>query len=229
MACPCSSAGCRPFSRATSSWPCGAAGRLLRSLPSTSLNLEEKVARPGRGTVNNTSLYAIKDRLAALIRALSLLRGPLTAASSGLRRLFGWETTYEAAGFCTQLQVIYTVDGATGTINVQVDTTDLLREGVTEVAMMNEQGGHHFDEYRDSLGDLLRGHEIGCWDEVDAEEASFVSTAHGLAFTLGQVPGARLFRGRELIGSRLAWSGFGYSFSPALGTFSYDLSIGRTP
>ena len=31
-----------------------------------------------------------------------------------------------------------------------------------------------------------------------------------MSFSLGQAPGARLYRGRELVGSRLAWAGFGY-------------------
>ena len=44
-----------------------------------------------------------------------------------------------------------------------------------------------------------------------------------------QVEGARLYRGRELIGSRVAWAGFGYSFPAALGTITYELRIERLP
>jgi hypothetical protein len=95
------------------------------------------------------------------------------------------------------------------------------------VAVMNEQGARPFDCYRESNGISLRGMEIGTWDEVTAEEASFISTAHGLGFSLRQVPGARLYRGRELIGDRLAWSGFGYSIPPTVTRFTYDLRIGR--
>ena len=74
----------------------------------------------------------------------------------------------------------------------------------------------HFDRYRDTSGISLQGDEIGCWDEVNAEEAWFESSTRQIAFRLGQVKGARLFRGRELIGSRLAWAGFGYSFPPSI-------------
>ena len=70
-----------------------------------------------------------------------------------------------------------------------------LGTAITEVVVMNEQGAHHFDLYRDSSGTLLRGKEIGCWDEVTAERASFISETHRLAFTLQQVKGARLFGG----------------------------------
>ena len=114
------------------------------------------------------------------------------------------------------VDISYTIDGPSGMLNITVDTTDLPQDGVTEVVVMNEQGARHFDQYCDASGNLLRGKEIGCWDEVTAEWASFVSVSHGLAFTLRQLNGAKLFRGRELIGSRLAWSGFGYSFPSTL-------------
>ena len=78
-------------------------------------------------------------------------------------------------------------------------------------------------------GASLQGAEIGTWDEVDAAAASFVCAAHRVAFSVGQVPGARLSRGRELIGSRLAWSGFGYSVPPTARRLSYGVRIERTP
>ncbi len=193
------------------------------------LNLEEKIATPGRGSVKCKPLYAVKNSLAALIRRFPRLRGLLTATSNGLRRMLGWETTFEDAGFCTTVKMIYTVDSQTGTVEVEVDTSDLPTDNITEVVVMNEQGAHHFDRYLDSGGTFLRGKEIGCWDEVTAEEAAFISSAHRVAFTLERVKGARLFRGRELIGSRLAWSGFGYSFPPAVERFGYAVRIERVP
>ena len=75
----------------------------------------------------------------------------------------------------------------------------------------------------------LRGDAIGAWDAVTAASARFVSTAHGVAFFLAQVKGAKLRRGRELIGARLAWSGFGYSLPPTPGAFIYEVRIERLP
>jgi len=192
------------------------------------MSLEERIAKPGLGSVKNKSLYTIKNSFAALIRRFSLLRGLLTATSSGLRWMLGWETLYEDAGFCTKIKMIYSVHGEAGRVDVEADTTGLRRDSITEVVVMNEQGGRHFDQYLDSNGTFLCGKEIGCWDEVTAKEASFISNTHRLAFTVEQVKGARLFRGRELVGSRLAWSGFGYSFSPTTERFSYDVKI-RVP
>ena len=88
----------------------------------------------------------------------------------------------------------------------------------------NTQGGYR---YTDAAGADLRGDQIGTWDEVTAATAAFVSTAHQVAFSLGQAEGAKLSRGRELIGTRLAWSGFGYSLPPAAGDLAYSVRIER--
>jgi hypothetical protein len=190
-----------------------------------SMNLVEKIGRPGYGSVKITPVYTIKNSLAAIIRRIPRVRGLLTRASNLLRQTFGWETRFEEAVFYKHVEIIYTIDSRSGIMNIQVDTTGLPVDDITEVVVMNEQGARAFDLYRDAGGTLLRENEIGCWDEVTAEWASFVSESHGLAFTLRQLEGARLFRGRELIGSRLAWSGFGYSFPPGFERISYDLRI----
>ena len=192
------------------------------------MSLVERLARPGGGSLKSRSLYAAKDSLAALHRRSPPLRGPLTATSIALRHTFGWVTTFEEAGFHATLKVTYTIHGEGGRIHVTVDMSGLPREDITEVAMMNEQGARSFDRYRDTDGATLQGKEIGTWDEVTAAAASFVSTAHEVAFSLGQVDGARLNRGRELIGSRVAWSGFGYSLPPTLAGFDYDVRIEKT-
>ena len=148
------------------------------------LNLEEKIGRPGFGTVKSQPVYTIKNFLAALIRRIPGLRGALTGASNALRRLFSWETTFEESGFQTYVDILYTIDSRLGIINIEVDLTDLAADELTEFIVMNEQGARHFDMYQDASGILLRGNEIGCWDEVTAEWASFLSSAHKLAFTI---------------------------------------------
>jgi hypothetical protein len=193
------------------------------------LNLVERLARPGGGGPKSRSLYAAKDSLAALHRRSPRLRGPLTAVSAALRRTFGWQTTYERAESTTTLKMTYAIDGAKGAVAVVVDTAGLAGDGVTELVIMNEQGARHFDRYEDSDGNVLRGGQIGTWNEVCADKASFVSSTHGVAFSLGQVKGARLHRGRELVGARLAWSGFGYSLPPTLPSFGYAITIEKTP
>jgi hypothetical protein len=189
------------------------------------MNLEEKIVGPGFESVKNNFLYTTKNFLAVLIRHIHPMRGPLTAASNALRWMFGWRTAYEEAEFSTNVKVIYAFDCTAGTISVEIDGATLNKEAITEVVVMNEQGAITFDQFCDSNGINLHGDEIGCWDKVTSEWASFVSTTHRLAFTLRQVQGATIFRGRELVGSRLAWSGFGISFPPTAAKFSYQLKI----
>jgi hypothetical protein len=192
------------------------------------LNLEEKFSGPEKRTVGGGLFYAVKNFLAAIIRRLPALREALTATSGALRKTFGWETTYVQSPFSTIVKMHYSIDGQSGRIAVDVDPGDAADKGVTEIVVMNEQGASVFERYRDSSGLVLRGKEIGCWDEVRANEAGFESDEHRVAFTLSQAKGARLFRGREQIGSRLAWSGFGYSLRPAA-RFSYTMNIRRLP
>lgn len=189
------------------------------------LNLEERITRLGKSSVGNKQLYILKNYLAMLIRTYPSLRNTLMAISDGLRTGFKLETTYQDAGLHAQVKMIYIVDSEANLVTIDVDTTELVDKGITEIIVMNEQGARAFDKYHDSDGITLRGGEIGCWDEVTAEEASFISDGHHLAFTLGQVGDTMLYRGRELVGSRLAWSGFGYSFSPEIQRFSCALRI----
>jgi hypothetical protein len=204
------------------------------------MNLVERLARQDGRRVRSRPLMAAKDSLAALHRRVPALRGPLTATSRALRRAFGWETTYDDAGFEVAVTVTYVVDSVTGAVRVAVDLSGLqgaevsparadgLPGGFTSLVVMNELGAHHFDRYADSDGADLRGPEIGTWDEVGAAQADFVCAARRVAFSLGQAERAALHRGRELIDARLAWAGFGYSLSPPVGRFAYDMTIGRT-
>ncbi|HEY5275891.1 MAG TPA: hypothetical protein VIK38_05055 [Coriobacteriia bacterium] len=192
------------------------------------MSLVERIARPSGGSLKPRVLYAAKNSLAALHRRFPLLRRPLTATSIALRRTFAWVTTFEEAAFRAAVKVTYVIDSDEGRIDIAVDLTGLPAVGITEAVVMNEQGARHFDRYRDSDGTDLRGEAIGTWDEVTAAEAGFVSTADRVTFSLGQAQGARLSRGRELIGSRVAWSGFGYSLPPTLKEFGYTVRIERT-
>jgi hypothetical protein len=202
-------------------------GRLWEVTAMYDLCLVERLVGSGGSSVRPRLLYAAKDSLAALHRRSPRLRRLLTATSSTLRRTLGWETTYEEAGIHAPIEVRYTIDGDAGRVDVSLVLAGL-PDGVTEVIVMNEQGGRSFDLAVDSNGAAQHGPEIGTWDAVTAARAAFVSTTRHAMFSLGQAEGARLRRGRELVGARLAWAGFGYSLPPTLTRFAYDVRIERT-
>ena len=213
---------------------CARSGATWRVTAAFEMNLVERLARPGAGSVRSRSLYAAKNSLAALHRRSPALRGALTATSNAVRRSFHLVTTYERVTPAATLPLTYTVGEGEAGVAVALDLSgldlsDLRRNLVTELVVMNEQGARCFDRYVDAAGLSLRGGAIGAWDEVGAARASFVSAAHHVAFSLGRVEGARLHRGRELIGARVAWSGFGYSLPPTLSTFRYELQVERVP
>jgi hypothetical protein len=179
---------------------------------------------PGGGP-RSRSFYAVRDALAALHRRVPPLRGLLTATSNAVRRGFGLVTTFEETTTVATLGVTYEVRGDGGLVHITVDLTGLPADGLSEVVVMNELGARCFDQYRDSDGTRLRSAEIGTWTRVTAGKASLLCGAAGVEFSLGQEPGARLYRGWELVGSRLAWAGFGYAVQRAGESFGYDVSI----
>jgi hypothetical protein len=198
---------------------------ILKVQADYSINLAERIRRQGDEYYRNETFYAIKNFLAALVRHISFLRRPLTSISSGLRNLFSWETSYEDAGYSIDIKVIYTIDERSGKMIVETFAPSPFQEEVTEIVVMNELGANYFDTYTDSSGKSLKGKKIGCWDEVAADEASFKSDDLKIGFTLARIKGTKLFRGRELEGSRLAWAGFGYSFPPSLHDLSYEIKL----
>lgn len=192
------------------------------------LDLVERLAGAGGASLNSRPLYAAKNALAALHRRAPVLRGALTATSNELRRRFRWETVYEEADPAGVVIVDFLVRPDEGRITVSADLRGIRRDGLTEIVLMNELGAQWFDRYRDTEGARLDGDAIDAWSEVAAAEACFAGSAHDVTFTLRRAEGARLFRGRELIGSRLAWSGFGWSLPAGAERFSYDVLVGRT-
>jgi hypothetical protein len=193
------------------------------------MNLVERIGGPDRSTQQNTFIYALKNHLARMYRRFPSLQGPLTGISSALRGIFRWQVVYEEGDYSSMITMKYRAGGEPGRILIEAEMTDLNWEGVTEVAVMNEQGGRNFARYRDSSGLILTGNTIDGWNEVRAETASFICDRHRVAFTLHRMPGAKLFRGRELVGARLAWSGFGYLLPPQTWTFEFSLKVEKEP
>jgi hypothetical protein len=186
------------------------------------LNLAERMAVKGR-KINSRTFYRIKELLSSLHREYPCFRKILMHASSTARRAFGIVTRFEKVPSCGIVHVLYTI--RSGNIHISVDTSRVKKNNCTGIMLMNEQGANYFDKYCDSSGLSLKGKAIGTWDEAFVDWASFVDASHKLEFTLQKVAGARIFRGRELVPGRLAWSGLAYSIPPDTPNFSYIIRM----
>ncbi len=187
------------------------------------LNLREMIFVGGR-RIESRTFYTIKETLSRLHREYPFLRELLTQGSTAVRRVLAIETRFQEVDSTGLISVEYDIR-TDGMIHIRADLSRV-KDGCTEVTIMNEQGANYFDTYRDSKGRILEGNEIGSWQVTSSGEASFVDSHDGLVFTLSRVSGSRMFYGRELVANRLAWSGLAYSISPHRKDFSYDIRIG---
>ncbi|MFZ3166153.1 MAG: hypothetical protein WA130_00970 [Candidatus Methanoperedens sp.] len=191
------------------------------------MNLVERMVVKSSTRIDSEAFYRIKECFSWLHRKYPQLRGILVRSSNSLRRTCDIETRFEKIACAGIVSVVNTVNTKKGTIHVGVDISNVKKEGCTEVNIMNEQGANHFDRYCDSNGLFLKGNAIGTWDEIFADEASFIDSGDNIVFTLKQVKGARMFRGRELVVGRLAWSGLAYGLPQNINNFAYEIRIGR--
>jgi hypothetical protein len=205
----------------------GSDGHTWRVTATYTMDLVERLADERGRSVRSRSVYAARDVLAATHRRIPALRAPLTALSNAGRHRLGWQTTFEKVPPVATIPVDYRVTEGVSMVTVAADLRGVPAGAATEIALMNELGADEFDRYEDAGGSSLAGDAIGSWDTVGAATASFVSSRRALAFTLAQVPGARLMRGREAIAGRLAWAGFGYLLRPGRPAFAYDVRIER--
>lgn len=190
------------------------------------MNLEERMEVRGR-RIKSKNFYRVKESISGLHRERPWLRKALTIASIVLRHSLGIRTIFEKTRSFGTVHVMYTIDAGKGTVHVSMDTGGVYRDRCTGMIIMNEQGATYFDRYSDSDGTSLAGEAIGTWDEISADEASFIDPIDNVKFTLRQVKGARMLRGRELVKSRLAWSGLSYIIPQYASDFAYNIRIGR--
>jgi hypothetical protein len=193
------------------------------------LNLQEKVGKKGSESVRYEFITKIQNYLAAIYRRFPSTRKILTFLSNSIRQTFQWETQYSRSKNDFEIKISYNIQPITGSIKVDVDSSNLPREIISEIILMNEQGANTFNRYTDLNGVSLEGKDISQWQQVSAESAAFLSEEHKVAFALNQIDGAKLYSGRELSESRLAWSGFGYSIPSTLNHFCYEIKIERLP
>ncbi len=191
------------------------------------LNLVERMAIRGNKKIDR-AFYKIKEWFHGQHRDHPGARGILMPAFKTVSCICDIETRFDEVVSAGSVCVTYTINPADSTISVSVDTSRVVKNGCSEVIILNEQGATCFDQYCDSNGVSLTEEEIGTWDETSADEASFIDFTDGIEFTLKRITGSRMLRGREFTESRLAWSGLAYVSPPHAVHFTYSIHVGST-
>ncbi len=184
------------------------------------MNLTVKAARCGR-LMKSRFFYTARNAFSSLHRNHPSLRNGLAFSSAISRKIFQLEDTFAEVSPIGSVRAIYTIKDC----EIRIELSFSKSKECSEIIVMNEQGANYFDAYSDSDGLTFQGNEIGSWDETYAKEASFINSADNIAFTLKRAKGARMFRGREQIPKRLAWSGLAYVLPPEIERFAYSITI----
>jgi hypothetical protein len=121
--------------------------------------------------------------------------------------------------------VSYAIDEASRGIEVAMDFSGVQTSGLQCIYISNELGGNLFDVYSDSSGAVLRGDAIGAWDRIDAVWATLLSPTKNVGFRVEVPESAQAFRGREIIGLDISWSGIIFMVSPTTKSLQYRISV----
>ncbi len=110
-------------------------------------------------------------------------------------------------------------------IQVKLDFSNLDRNNLLKVFVLNEQSAKLFRKYSDAEGLNLLDDEIGVWNVAIARSAKIADKKDRIGFNLKNLEGAILRRGRELMEGSLDWIGLDYELTPDNDRFEYEIEI----
>jgi len=172
--------------------------------------------------LENVKLRGIMDYVSLLSRKNKFIAHFIIRAKDLLFK-FGVESTFVRTVPKGKVVVTYTIDQ--NRILVKLSFSELDHANLQKVFMLNEQGAHFFRKYSDSEGLNLDDEEIGVWDNVMAQSAKIVDSQGRIGFSLKNVEGTVLRRGREVVKGHLDWIGLDYELNPEDDQFEYEIEI----
>lgn len=176
-----------------------------------------------KGPFINERLYSLVHRFFAKLYRRNKGLKPLLVQILELTGLCGLNTHFVKVTPRGNITFVYTLlpDG----IQIEVDFKGLDKKKCKEILVMNEQGPTYFSKYTDSGGLCFVGDKLGAWEKVEANHASLSDPYGRLSFSLKNMRGAALYRGREHIGKSFSWVGLSYTLNPRCSDFSYKIWI----
>ncbi len=129
-----------------------------------------------------------------------------------LRKTLGVNTKFTKTA--SRGKVVVTYSCHSNFVKIDVDFSLLDKNLCKEILLLNEQGATNFRKYSDTNGITLYDRQVGAWAKVTAEKASFLDVQRHLSFTLENVEGAELYRGREQVRRSLFMGWHGLCIEP---------------
>jgi len=121
--------------------------------------------------------------------------------------------------------VSFTVDWEADVVEVAMDFSRIERSGLQHIYVSNELGGNLFESYTDSSGIMLRGDAIGAWDRITASWATLYAPKRNVGFRVEVPESVQAFRGREIIGADISWSGIIFMAPPSTKSLLYRITM----
>jgi hypothetical protein len=176
-----------------------------------------------KGVLINDSIYTFFRKTFERVYLQHVGLRSLFDLAMKMRNTIGIQTKFTKVKSRGIVEVTYTF--LPSGVKVHVDLSSLDMELCQEVLLLNEQGALHFRKYCDANGVLLYGGNVGAWERVSARQASFSDVESGVSFSLENVGGAIMYRGREKVKGRFSWAGLTYSLKPHVKSFDYVIGI----
>jgi len=173
-----------------------------------------------RFPLDNKIYHAVQSRLADAYRKKAEFR-PVLARLMRLQSLAGIKLTNRSVESKGYVNETYRMSG--NSVTITVDSSMLTDNDFARVYIFNEQSAD-FDVYQDEF-EKLRDDDIGVWEEVKSRRAYLTNRRLNVTFGVENIPGTKLYRGRELLRPRLDWAGFCYSIPSKMQQFTYTVQI----
>jgi hypothetical protein len=202
-------------------------GRILGSRVWKKFRMDLIDRRQGRHSTHIQTLSWVPQRMYNRIYKSNSGRRVLRLVESQLKFL---RSEYDPSVFFRvkdrgSALVSYVLDHAAGSIELAMDFSGIQRSGLQSIYVSNELGGNLFDVYADSSGVVLQGDAIGAWDRITATWATLYSPEKKVGFRIEIPESVQAFRGREIIGLDISWSGVIFMVSPTTEGLQYRITV----
>ncbi|MHA2068653.1 MAG: hypothetical protein ACXABY_30185 [Candidatus Thorarchaeota archaeon] len=125
-----------------------------------------------------------------------------------------------------EIKTSYEIDTEKNWMIVNLEFSDVAKPSLQHIYVSNELGGTYFDHYADSSGLKLEGTAISGWDKITADWAAFCAPELNLGYIVEIPEDVTAFRGREIIGPDICWSGIIFMLDASIESLQYRVKLG---